>query len=153
MPATPERPPYPVTLIAFDYGRRRIGAAVGQEVTASASAVGTARNSGDGPDWKTIDAWIREWQPQLLVVGLPYSADGSASDLLDAARGFARQLERYALPVEGIDERYSSLEAQDRLREARAAGGRGRITREAIDQAAAVAIAERWLAAHARERN
>ena len=148
MPATPERPPRPVTLIAFDYGRRRIGVAVGQQITGSASPVGTARNSAAGPDWAVIDSWIREWQPQLLVVGLPYPAGGASTDMLEAAKGFAGSLERYALPVEGVDERYSSLEARDRLRAARSEGRRGRIDKTDVDAAAAVTIAERWLAAH-----
>jgi len=150
MPATPERPPRPLTLIAFDYGRRRIGVAVGQEITGSASPIGTANNGEAGPDWAAIDAWIREWQPQLLVVGLPYAAGGESTKMLTAAERFAETLERYALPVEGVDERYSSLEAREALRAARAEGRRGRISKSDVDAAAAVTIAERWLAAHAR---
>lgn len=147
MPATPERPPGPLTLLAFDYGLRRIGVAVGQQVTGSASPVGTARNGEAGPDWEQIGRWVREWHPQQLVVGLPLHADGSPAAMTRAAQSFASDLERFGLPVDVVDERYSSLEAGDRLKAARAQGRRGRIRRESIDAAAAVLIAERWLAA------
>jgi putative Holliday junction resolvase len=81
-----------------------------------------------------------------LVVGEPYNADGSPSALTAAAREFARALaERFALPVDLVDERWSSLDAEERLRQARASGGRRRrVTREAIDAAAAAVILERW---------
>lgn len=146
MLATPDGPG-PRTLIAFDYGKRRIGAAVGQAVTASASALGAAANGPAGPDWVALDAWVRDWQPEQLVVGLPLHADGSPSAMSDEAAQFAAALaERYALPVDTVDERYSSLEAGERLRAQRAAGLRGRVRKAEVDALAAVLIAERWLA-------
>lgn len=145
MPGTPERPAAAVTVLAFDYGRRRIGCAIGQPVTASASPLGTASNGESGPDWPRIDAWIGEWEPTALVVGLPRNADGSDSSVTRSVREFAHDLERYALPVHCVDERYSSIEAEDHLRRARARGRRGRISKADVDAAAAVVIAERWL--------
>ena len=80
MPVTPDAgPATALTILAFDYGRRRIGVAVGQAITSSASPVGTARNGDEGPDWARIERWIREWQPQALVVGMPYHADGTVA--------------------------------------------------------------------------
>jgi len=146
MPVTPDRPPVPVTVLAFDFGLRRIGVAVGQQVTGSASPVGTARMSDSGPDWPLLSAWIREWQPTRLLVGLPLHPDSTPSTMSRAAREFAAELARFDLPVDLVDERYSSVEAGDLLREARASGRRGRIRKEAVDAAAAVMIAERWLA-------
>lgn len=146
MPDTPDDRPGRRTLLAFDYGRRRIGVAVGQEVTGSASPVGTAQNAADGPDWATIEAWLKEWQPDRLVVGMPWHADGTASEMTAEAGRFAAQLARFGLPVDTVDERYSSLEAAEGLREARASGRRRRVQRGAVDAVAAALIAERWLA-------
>jgi len=90
---------------------------------------------------------IREWQPTLLVVGLPYNVDGSESAGARGARGFGGALaERYALPVEFVDERYSSLESEARLQGARASGLRKRrVAKGDVDAGAACIILERWL--------
>lgn len=87
-----------------------------------------------------------EWQPALIVVGLPYNVDGSESGMSEAARGFAHEVERrYALPVRLIDERYSSLEAETRLRSERESGLRKRrVAKADVDAAAACVILERW---------
>jgi len=139
MPGTPE------TVVAFDFGLRRIGIAVGQQVTHSASPVGVAANGEAGPDWATIDAIITDWNPARLIVGLPLNADGTPSEIGKAVRRFAAALARFDRPVEMIDERHTSAEARDMLRKERALGIRGRIRRQTIDAAAATLIAERWL--------
>ena len=131
--------------MAFDFGLRRIGVAVGQQVTNSASPVDVVANTGRGPDWKRISDLIREWRPQRLVVGMPLHADGSPSDMSNVVKAFATELDRYDLPVELVDERFSSIEAKERLKQMRADGVRGRIAKAAIDAASAVLIAERWL--------
>ena len=136
----------PETVLAFDFGLRRIGVAVGQDVTGSASPLGVVRNDVSGADQDRIAALIDEWQPARLIVGLPLSADGSDSDLLDAVMAFVESLKTYALPVDTVDERFTSIEAENQLKKARAAGTRGRLTKEDIDSAAAVLIAERYLA-------
>jgi putative holliday junction resolvase len=137
----------PEIVLAFDLGRRRIGVACGDTVSRSASPLGTVAGGPDGPRWEAIESLLHDWQPALLVVGLPYNADGSASAAAREARDFARELtRRYALPVELIDERYSSLEAGARLRGARASGlRRRRVVKTDIDAAAACIILERWL--------
>ena len=136
----------PETILAFDFGRRRIGVAVGQDVTASASPVGTVANGDDGVDHNRLREIIAEWRPTRLVVGMPLHADGSPSEMSAAVNAFVAELVRYELPVATIDERYSSVEAERTLKSARQQGSRGRISKADIDAAAAVCIAERYLA-------
>lgn len=139
MPATPE------TILAFDFGLRRIGVAVGQQVTASARPLAVVSNGEHGPDWTAIERLVREWQPARFIVGMPTSADGSPAEISVYVSGFIGDLERYGLPIVTEDERYSSLEASELLKAGRAKGLRGRIRKEMIDSAAAALIAERWL--------
>ena len=136
----------PRTILSFDFGLRRIGVAVGQDVTGSASPLGIVANRQTGPDHARLRELIREWQPTQLVVGMPSHADGSTSDMHAPVNAFNEELSRYELPIESIDERYTSVEAERVLKEARAAGTRGRISKDMIDSAAAVFIAERYLA-------
>lgn len=144
-PATPDTD-LPETILAFDYGLQRIGVAVGQDVTASASPVGVVANGADGVDHDRIRAIILEWQPTRLVVGMPFHADGSPGAMTAAVEAFIEELAQYGLPISEIDERYSSLEAENALKNARRQGSRGRISKQDIDAAAAVFIAERYLA-------
>ncbi len=99
-----------------------------------------------GPRWEVIDALLREWQPALAVVGLPYNVDGSDSAMTAAAREFAAELgRRYRLQVALVDERYSSREAEARLKSARESGlRRRRVAKADVDAAAACIILERW---------
>ena len=133
------------TILAFDFGHRRIGIAVGQQVTGSANPLGIVSNSDDGPDWREISKLIDEWQPARLIVGMPANADGSRADIADPVDQFVTDLDRFKRPVHTVDERYTSLEAEEMLKSERAMGLRGRIRKEMIDSAAAVLIAERWL--------
>lgn len=147
MPVTPETDYSPTeTVLAFDFGLRRIGVAVGQTITASASPLRVVSNGERGPDFDSISALIDEWRPARLIVGLPLHADGSPGEMQSHVQEFVRELWRYQLPIDTVDERYTSLEAEAALKNARAAGTRGRISKEAIDSAAAVFIAERYLA-------
>ena len=136
----------PETILAFDFGSRRIGVAVGQDVTASASPVGIVDNGDKGVDHERIRALISEWRPTRLVVGMPTHADGSPSAVTAAVNAFIDELAHYGLPISTIDERHSSREAEQALRNARQQGSRGRISKQDIDAAAAVFIAERYLA-------
>jgi putative holliday junction resolvase len=133
----------PLTVLAFDFGLKRIGIAVGDTVT-STSAPRPAIPFGN---WTAIEREVRALQPQFLVVGAPYNADGSESAIGAAARAFAQELERrFGLPVQQVDERFSSLEANSALKDRRASGTRRRrVRREDIDSAAAAIILERWL--------
>ena len=134
------------TVLAFDFGLRRIGVAVGQDITGSASPLGVIANRLEGPDFEHLDTLVRRWQPTQLVVGMPSHADGSASDMQAPVNAFIEALARYGLPIDTVDERYTSIDAERVLKDARAAGTRGRISKDVIDSAAAVFIAERYLA-------
>lgn len=124
------------TLLGFDYGKLRIGIAVGQDITGTATALCTLHCHNGKPDWDKISDLIDEWSPGSLVVGLPLHADGSDSATTRAARNFARELEaRYRLPVYGMDERLSTHAARDMAGK----------NREGIDAIAARIILQNWL--------
>ncbi len=132
--------------MGFDYGARRIGIAVGNAITNSARAVEVLANGERGPDWLRLDALLREWRPQTLLVGLPLMLDDSEQHNSRAARAFAGKLEqRYKLPVGLVDERHSSQEAAHRFARRRASGGAKRKHAAALDAVAAEIIVERWL--------
>ncbi len=119
--------------------------AIGQDITGSASPLGTVSNRDDGVDYVAIGALIKEWRPTSIVVGMPARADGSPSKMQEPIEAFILDLQRYELVIDTVDERYTSVEAERVLKAARAAGTRGRISKEMIDSAAAVFIAERYL--------
>jgi putative Holliday junction resolvase len=132
-------------VLGFDYGRRRIGVAVGQTVTRSATPLATLNATADGPDWPRLLALVAEWRPTGLVVGVPYNADGTPHDLTHEVLAFASALgERTGLPVHQVDERLSSAEAEATLREQRGPG-RKRVAKSDIDAAAACVILNSWL--------
>jgi putative holliday junction resolvase len=139
-------PRLPQLVLAFDFGRRRIGVACGDTLSRSASPVAAVANTAAGPSWSAVDSLMRDWRPDLIVVGLPYNADGSESAMSAQARKFSDELaRRYALPVRLVDERYSSLEAGSRLKAERESGVRKRrVTKTDVDAAAACVILERW---------
>ena len=136
------------TVLAFDFGLKRIGIACGDTLTRSAAPRPAAAVSRGSPDWQAIAREVRALTPGCLVVGAPYNADGSEGDLSAAARRFAAELERrFALPVHLVDERFSSLEASAELKARRASGQRRRrVQRTDIDSAAAAVILARWFA-------
>lgn len=133
-------------LLCFDYGTRRIGVAVGQPLTGTASPLAAIAAHDGVPEWDAIQRLIEEWRPAAIVAGIPYNMDGSRQEMTDRAERFARQLHgRFHLPVHAVDERLSSHEAEDRLRTARREGRRGRIAKPEIDSAAACVQLETWL--------
>jgi putative holliday junction resolvase len=137
----------PKIVLAFDFGLRRIGVACGDTVSRSASALAAVPAESGEPRWPAIAALMRDWQPDMAVVGLPYNVDGSDSKMTTSARSFAQELaRRYALEVALVDERYSSLEAEARLKSERESGmRRRRVAKADVDAAAACVILERWL--------
>ena len=99
------------SFLAFDFGTRRTGVAVGNRLTRTAQPLKTISAEGDAR-FAPIAAVIQEWQPDALVVGVPRHPDGNAHDMTQRAQRFARQLSgRFNLPVHEVDERYSSVEA------------------------------------------
>jgi putative Holliday junction resolvase len=142
MPAMPESG----RVLGFDFGEKRIGIAVGQRITGTATPL-TTLSSKDKPDWNSIEALIKEWQPDTLVVGMPFNMDGSRSEIAEKIDRFCRQLEgRYHLPVAQIDERLSSAEAEHKLKLQRQQGRRKKIDKLEIDRLAAAIQLESWLA-------
>jgi putative Holliday junction resolvase len=140
------------TVLAFDFGHKRIGIASGDTLTATAAPRPAVAVHQSGPDWDAIAREVRMLSPRLLVVGAPYNADGSPGTLAPAARRFAAELERrFGLPVNMVDERWSSLEASAALKAQRSSGERKRrVRKEDIDSAAAAVILERWLTGEGR---
>ncbi|HTV49543.1 MAG TPA: Holliday junction resolvase RuvX [Steroidobacteraceae bacterium] len=140
---------FPATqiVLAFDFGLRRIGIAVGDTLTRTAAPRPASLMRAGGPDWQAIEGEVRAMRPQRLLVGVPHHADGTPSTLAQAARDFGEALHsRFGLPVEHVDEWGSSLEAGARLKQGRAQGTRSRrVTRADIDSTAAAIILERWL--------
>jgi putative Holliday junction resolvase len=156
-PATPEpSAPGPEIVLALDYGLRRIGLAVADTLTRAPRPLPALQVSGDaGPGERelgALDALARELGAHRLVAGCPYNADGSVHPLAGRAHGFAAAIgARRALPVHTVDERYSSLEAEARLRERRASGlKRGRVAKGEVDSVSAAVILERWLSGEGR---
>jgi len=131
--------------LGFDFGLRRIGVAVGQATTCTASKLETVRN-GRTPDWSAIDRLVREWRPGQLLVGLPLGPDGDETDMSKAAREFGAELgARYSLPVEFADERLTSRAAESRFVELRARGELRRKNADQLDAISAQIILENWL--------
>jgi putative Holliday junction resolvase len=131
------------TILGFDFGMKNIGIAVGQDLTSTANPL-TAIKARDGiPDWDQIERLLKEWQPALLVVGLPLNMDGTEQEMTAAARRFGKRLHgRFGLPVEWQDERLTTYEALDQM------GIRSKMDsrqRSDVDQLSAQLILQSWL--------
>ena len=110
-------------VMAFDFGLRHIGVAVGQAITGTANGVATVSANQGRPDWRQLKILLDEYKPAHLVVGLPLNMDGSHSEMADAAQDFAQALgQRSGLPVELHDERLSSRAAKASFEEAKDLG-------------------------------
>ena len=133
----------PQICLAFDFGLRRIGVALGNTASGQARPLATVHNPRSGQiDWAGISAVVRDWAPDRLVVGLPGDADGDDGPLSARARRFSRQLQgRYALPVSLVPEHLSTVEAA-RQGPPGAAG---------LDSLAAAVILQSWLDSHSTE--
>lgn len=147
MSGAPDASPTTRCVLGFDVGRRRIGVAVGNTISASARAVAVVDARDEGPDWPAVERLLRQWRPDRLLVGDPLTLDGEVQDITRHARAFAAELgQRFSLPVELVDERSSSREADRRFAERRRAGAARRKDAAALDAVAAEIIVERWLA-------
>lgn len=144
----------PGRILAFDFGERRIGVAVGNTYTGTAEPQGTITCKA-GTDWDAIERVILEWDPAQLVIGVPYNTDGSESDMTTRARRFGRRLHgRFKLPVAEVDERDSSVAATNLLVSQRRDGTRRkRLQKEDIDTWAAREILNSFLAQPRSEDN
>ena len=121
------------TVLAFDFGTKRIGVAVGETHTGLAHPLATIAATRSDDVMPAIAALIEEWRPRLLVVGLPVHADGVPPAMTERARRFAQQLERrFALPVEFCDERFTTHAANESLRESGAGKRERKLARDRI---------------------
>lgn len=101
-------------ILAFDFGEKRIGVAVGNTITKTAEALKIIQEKNQDEKFKAIEALIQEWQPQLLVVGLPTHPDGAEHEMTLKAKRFGNQLHgRFQKEVIWVDERYTSVSVQD----------------------------------------
>jgi putative Holliday junction resolvase len=138
-------------VLGFDVGAKRIGVAVGNGITGTASQLGLIEVRDGIPDWARFEKLLKEWAPVQLIVGDPLTFDDDDPDppARQRARGFARAAaKRSGLPVVMVDERRSSKEAARRFADQRRAGLKRRSDAEEIDALAAVVIVERFLASY-----
>ncbi|MBT8141831.1 MAG: Holliday junction resolvase RuvX [Gammaproteobacteria bacterium] len=135
------------SIMALDYGQRRIGVAVGNPITRNAQALTTVIISDPFTISNALLDVIKEWQPHKLVMGMPYNADGSESGMGKSIRRYAALLsDRIDMPIEFIDESYSSREAGKQIKELRQTGKRNRrVKKTDIDKAAAAVMLQRWM--------
>lgn len=130
------------TVLAFDFGTKRIGVAVGEMMLKTARPLTTIAGEANAARFEAIGRLIDEWQPVRLVVGLPLALDGSEHEMTARSRRFANQLHgRYHLPVDFADERLSSATAEERLRARGVSAGRNK---EAVDAEAAAVILQSY---------
>lgn len=134
-------------VIAFDYGEKRIGVAVGQTITGTANPLKALRAREGQPDWNEIEQLLKEWLPDYLVVGLPLNMDATEQLLTQRAKKFSNRLNgRFNINVKMMDERLTSVEAREQLFSA--SGFQG-LSKNSIDSQAACLILESWF----RENN
>ena len=139
LPDFPASPPERFGVLAFDFGTQHIGMAYGQNLTGTAQPLDMLPARDGIPDWNRLEKVLGQWQPSLLLVGIPFNMDGSRSEMCARAEKFGRRLEaRFRLPCYGIDERLSSAAAEE-LRE-------GENRRKSLDSLAAQIILESWFA-------
>jgi putative Holliday junction resolvase len=121
------------TVLAFDFGTRRVGVAVGNTLVRVAHPLATIEGDANDVRFAAIAALIDEWRPDELVVGVPVHADGAAHDMTLRAQRFARQLAgRFRLPVIEVDERYTTEAAESQLARSGHGGRRGRAQRDEV---------------------
>ncbi|WP_437889355.1 Holliday junction resolvase RuvX [Phytobacter sp. V91] len=134
------------TLLAFDFGTKSIGVAIGQRITGTARPLSALKAQDGTPDWNQIDRLLKEWQPEAVIVGLPLNMDGSEQPLTARARKFANRLHgRFGVAVTLHDERLSTVEARAGLFEQ---GGFRALNKGSIDSASAVIILESYFEQH-----
>jgi putative Holliday junction resolvase len=129
-------------ILAFDYGLKSIGVAVGQPLTGTGSALKALKANDGVPDWTLIQQLLQEWQPRAIVVGLPLNMDGTEQPFTARVHKFVNRLHgRFGLKVVTQDERLTTVDAR---RELFAEGGFRKLSKDAVDSRSAVLILESW---------
>ena len=130
------------TLLAFDFGTRSIGVAIGQRITGTARPLAALKAQDGTPDWNLIARLLKEWQPETVIVGLPLNMDGTEQPLTARARNFANKIHgRFGVAITLHDERLSTVEARAGLFEH---GGFRALDKGSVDSASAVVILESY---------
>ncbi|WP_318485044.1 Holliday junction resolvase RuvX [Photobacterium leiognathi] len=131
------------TVLGFDYGTKSIGVAIGQELTGTATPLAAIKANDGVPNWDNIEKLLKEWQPDLVVVGLPLDLEGKELETITPrAKKFANRMHgRFGCQVELHDERLSTVEARAELFER---GGYRSLSKGNIDSQSAVVILESW---------
>jgi len=133
-------------VIAFDFGLKRTGVAVGNTVIGSATPECTITSKNALPDWDAITELIQEWKPAHIVVGMPTELDGSENPLKKRIDRFCNQIQgRYNIAVDQENEQFSSIEAAQRLKQLRQSGRKQKVGKEEVDKIAASIILENWM--------
>ena len=130
-------------IVAFDFGLKRIGVATGQTLTGTTQMLAPIAARDGIPDWGVLEKLMKEWQPDLLLVGIPLAIDGSDLSVTPNARKFMNRLHgRFGLPVQAVDERVTSKEARQQLFEH---GGYKLLKNQSVDSLAAELMLQQWL--------
>lgn len=150
MPEAAHAPALPTGyVLCFDFGLRRIGTAIGQATTRTANSLETVsngQNTGQAPDWNTIEKLVKTWKPSQFLVGLPLDTEGNETDMSKLARRFGAELEqRFSRPCAFHDERFSSQAAAESFVAQRASGNARRKDAKKLDSVAAQLILQNWL--------
>jgi putative Holliday junction resolvase len=134
-------------LFGIDYGTRKIGVAVGQNITSTAMGIAVIAVRNGEVDWTELDKLVQRWKPGAFVVGMPYNMDGSESEMTVQANKFARKLtERYQRPCHPVDERLSTRAAREITRNNAELLGKRYDDRAKVDAMAAQLLLESWFA-------
>ena len=131
-----------ITALAFDFGTKSIGCAVGQSITGTAQALPAFKAQDGIPNWDEIEKYLKEWKPDVVVVGLPLNMDGTEQDLTLRARKFANRLQgRFGVNVQLQDERLTTTEARSAIFDR---GGFRALKKGKVDGISACLILESW---------
>jgi len=135
----------PLTLFGIDFGTRKIGVAVGQNLTNTAMGIAVIPVRNGEPDWPELDKLVQRWKPGAFVVGMPFNMDGTESEMSVQANKFARTLtERYQRPCHPIDERLSTRAAREITRNNAEMLGKRYDDKSKVDAMAAQLLLESW---------
>lgn len=131
-----------ITALAFDFGTKSIGCAIGQSITGTAQALPAFKAQDGIPNWEAIEKCLKEWKPDVVIVGLPLNMDGTEQDLTLRARKFANRLQgRFGVNVHLQDERLTTTQARSEIFER---GGFKSLKKGKIDGVSACLILESW---------
>ena len=131
-----------ITALAFDFGTKSIGCAVGQSITGTAQSLPAFKAQDGIPNWDAIEKYLKEWKPDVVIVGLPLNMDGTEQDLTVRARKFANRLQgRFGVNVQLQDERLTTTEARSEIFDR---GGFRALKKGKVDGISACLILESW---------